>query len=225
MISVRLRHQLSDFFLDVDTTFPADGVTAIFGPSGSGKTSTLNMISGLHHPDEGHIQVGKNILFSSDSRINLPPEQRNIGYVFQDIRLFPHLTVLDNLTYGYKDDVSLAEVVSLLTLGKLLPRSPTTLSGGEQQRVAIGRCLLSNPDLLLMDEPLSSLDAATKKEFLPYLEKLTQGVNLPIVYVSHNLREIVSLAQHILVLNDGKIVFEGDPETVMTDKRFQPFRD
>ena len=225
MISIRVQHQLSAFSLDIETTIPSNGVTALFGPSGSGKTSILNMISGLCTPNDGHLQVGDDVLFASESRINLPPEERNIGYVFQDIRLFPHMTVLSNLTYGHKGDVSLPEVVSLLALDHLLHRAPTTLSGGEQQRVAIGRCLLSNPTLLLLDEPLSSLDAQTKKEFLPYLERLTQTVNLPIVYVSHNLQEIVLLAQHMLVLKHGRILFEGSPASVIADERFRPFKE
>ena len=224
MISIRIQHRFPTFSVDIDTKFPAVGVTALFGPSGSGKTSILHMISGLRTPEEGHIQIGNNLLFSSTYQINLPPEARNIGYVFQDIRLFPHLTVFDNLIYGHKETVSLSEVISLLALEKLLQRAPATLSGGEQQRVAIGRSLLSDPDLLLLDEPLSSLDGRTKKELLPYLEKLAKTVQLPIVYVSHNLSDILSLAQYLLVLDQGNIIFAGEPQTVVAEEHFQRFQ-
>jgi molybdate transport system ATP-binding protein len=171
------------------------GLTALFGPSGSGKTSVLNMIAGLLTPDRGRILVGGELLFGEG--VDLPPEQRHAGYVFQDARLFPHLSVRANLLYGARRGmgrVGLDEVVDLLGLGQLLGRWPRTLSGGEAQRVAIGRALLSNPRFLLLDEPLASLDGPRADEIMGMIERVRDEFRLPILYVSHNRAEVDRLA-------------------------------
>ncbi|MBL8629638.1 MAG: molybdenum ABC transporter ATP-binding protein [Rhodospirillaceae bacterium] len=195
--------------LTITASFKADtGVTALFGHSGAGKTTILNMIAGVVKPRTGKITLNGTTLFDAQ-RINVPPEHRRIGYVFQDRRLFPHLSVHSNLLYGFNllaqnlraqqpDDV-----IALLDLAPLLARKPANLSGGEQQRVAIGRALLTSPQLLLMDEPLASLDSARKGEILPYLERLRDTIRLPIIYVSHDEREVQRLAAVTIPVVDG----------------------
>lgn len=184
----------------------ADGLTALFGPSGAGKTSVLNMVAGLVKPDRGRIVVGGDVLFDSDAGVNLPPERRRAGYVFQDIRLFPHRRVRDNLLYGWKlaDPahrwMGLDDAIAFLGIGHLLARWPQSLSGGEAQRVAIGRALLSGPRFLLMDEPLSSLDRARREEILLVIERLRDELALPILYVSHDRAEVERLAAEIVPL-------------------------
>jgi molybdate transport system ATP-binding protein len=177
------------------------GLTALFGPSGSGKTSILNMIAGLIRPDAGRIIVGGETLFGDG--LDLPPDRRQCGYVFQDGRLFPHLSVRANLAYGRRGDsfISLDEVVALLGIGDLLDRWPRTLSGGETQRVALGRALLSNPRFLLMDEPLASLDSARADEIMGMIERIRDDLKLPILYVSHNRAEVERLATQIVPIH------------------------
>ena len=175
------------------------GLTALFGPSGSGKTSILNMIAGLLTPDHGRIAVGGELLFGNG--VDLPPEARHAGYVFQDARLFPHLRVRANLLYGARRGTSrigLDEVVDLFGLERLLTRWPRTLSGGEAQRVAIGRALLSNPHFLLLDEPLASLDQARADEIMTMIERVRDELELPILYVSHNRAEVDRLASQVV---------------------------
>lgn len=177
------------------------GVTALFGPSGSGKTSILNMIAGLLTPDRGQIAVAGETLFGDG--VDLPPEARHAGYVFQDVRLFPHLKARANLLYGAargRSGVSLDEVIDLLGLAHLLDRWPRTLSGGEAQRVAIGRALLSNPRFLLMDEPLASLDQARADEIMTMIEHVRDQLKLPILYVSHNRAEVDRLATTVVAI-------------------------
>ncbi len=187
------------------------GVTALFGPSGAGKSSVLNMIAGVLAPDRGRIVADSTVLFDSEARVALPPPARRIGYVFQDGRLFPHLSVRRNLTYGYRlvetanRYVHPPEVIALLGLESLLDRAPETLSGGEQQRVAIGRALLTSPRILLLDEPLSSLDAGRKAEIMPYLERLRDSVRVPMLYVSHEPTEIARLATRVVHMRDGQV--------------------
>ncbi|MGH6940257.1 molybdenum ABC transporter ATP-binding protein [Hypericibacter sp.] len=197
------------------------GVTALFGQSGSGKTTLVNMVAGLVRPDRGRILVDGRALFDSDARVNLPSHRRRVGYVFQESRLFPHLTVRQNLLYGswFRGRRfrlgSVDQIVELLGIGDLLSRRPSSLSGGEKQRVAIGRAILSDPAILLMDEPLASLDDARKGEILPYLERLRDGLDLPILYVSHSVPEVVRLATTMILLSAGKIVASGPVEDVM----------
>jgi molybdate transport system ATP-binding protein len=181
-----------------------DGITALFGPSGAGKTTILNMVAGLIRPDEGRIAVNGHVLFDSAQGIDLPPERRRLGYVFQDGRLFPHRRVRGNLLYGYHlapPDarwMSLDDAAGFLGIGHLLDRWPRSLSGGEAQRVAIGRALLSGPQFLLMDEPLSSLDAARRDGIMTVIERIRSELGLPILYVSHDPAEIERLATTVI---------------------------
>ena len=186
--------------VEIVATFNSDvGLTALFGPSGSGKTSILNMIAGLLRPDKGRIAVGGETLFDDD--VDRPPEARHAGYVFQDVRLFPHLKVRSNLLYGASRGagrIGLDEVVDLFGLDHLLGRWPRTLSGGEAQRVAIGRALLSNPRFLLLDEPLASLDRSRADEIMTMIERVRDDLKLPILFVSHNRAEVDRLASQVV---------------------------
>lgn len=208
--------------ITVEAAFEAgSGVTALFGRSGAGKTSVVNMIAGLLKPDRGRIAANGRVLFDSQARISLPVHKRRIGYIFQDGRLFPHLTVRQNLAYGRwftpKDERSAAfgQVVDLLDIAPLLSRLPASLSGGEKQRVAIGRALLASPKLLLMDEPLASLDEHRKQDILPYIERLRDEMRVPIVYVSHSLNEVARLASTIVLVSDGKAETAGPTVEIM----------
>ena len=210
-LHVRLRHQIGETLIDVDFQ-TSSRLTAIFGKSGSGKTSIINMVAGLIKPAQGLIVVDGRVLFDSELGVNIPVHRRRIGYVFQDGLLFPHLNVEQNLNFGArfnrhaKQVLNTNDIVSLLGLQALLKRKPINLSGGEKQRVAIGRALMSNPSLLLMDEPMASLDEARKAEILPYIETLRDVMNIPIIYVSHSAEEVKRLAGHVVHIEDGKIV-------------------
>lgn len=229
MLEIKVKKRLGSFTVDVAISTGAAGVTALFGRSGAGKTSVINMVAGLIPPDEGRIAVKGRELFDSEQSINIPPENRRCGYIFQDGRLFPHLTVKANLTYGMKlvprteRYVSYDQVVELLGIGHLLPRRPAKLSGGEKQRVAIGRALLTSPSLLLMDEPLASLDTARKREVLPFIARLPRELSIPILYVSHSLDEILDLADTVVLLDLGKVVAKGSVEDVMSRFDLQHF--
>jgi len=217
MLTVDVEKRLGDFFLSARFQ-TASGVTALFGPSGAGKTTLVNMISGLVAPDRGRIAIDETVLFDSAERIDLPPHGRRIGYVFQEGRLFPHLSVRHNLDYGRRmhglapDAAQMGRIVSLLDIGNLLDRRPGKLSGGERQRVAIGRALLMRPRLLLLDEPLASLDIARKREILPYLERLRDEVGVPMVYVSHQAAELRRIATSVLRLDAGHVTAAGGKE-------------
>ena len=221
VIEVDVRGRFGSFRLEARFT-AGPGVTALFGRSGAGKTSLVNFLAGLNRPDAGRIAVDGHVLFDSAAGIDLPPERRRLGYVFQDGRLFPHLDVRSNLAYGMRL-VPKAErhhgfdrVVGLLDLGGLLARRPATLSGGEKQRVAIGRALLASPRLLLMDEPLAAVDLVHKTEILPFIERLRDDLGLPIVYVSHTVEEVVRLADTLVVLAEGRTVASGPVEQIMS---------
>ena len=195
---MRVQRQLGDASVSADFDAGA-GLTALFGPSGAGKTSLLNMAAGLLRPDAGRIAVGGEVLFDSAAGIDLSPQERRAGYVFQDGRLFPHMRVRDNLRYGadrarWQALMSLEDAADFLGIGALLDRWPKTLSGGEAQRVAIGRALLSGPRFLLMDEPLAALDRSRREEVLAVIERLRDELRLPILYVSHDRAEVVRLA-------------------------------
>ena len=224
-LSVAIAHAFPGFTLDVAFDAPP-GVTALFGRSGSGKTTVVNAVAGLLMPDRGRISAGAAVLFDRASGVALPPHQRRLGYVFQDARLFPHLTVRQNLTYGRwfapKGGVTLEAVVDLLGIGALLDRHPVALSGGEKQRVAIGRALLSNPRLLLMDEPLAALDEARKAEILPWLERLRDGTDIPILYVSHAMAEVARLATTLVVMDGGRIRAAGPVADMLADPALAP---
>lgn len=220
MVEVDIAVDREDFQLEA--RFAADApIVALFGRSGSGKTTLVNAIAGLARPKRGRIAVSGRVLFDSTQGIDLAPESRHVGYVFQEGLLFPHLSVRANLDYGERLTrpaerfVDRARIVALLGLESLLDRRPNTLSGGEKQRVAIGRALLASPRLLLMDEPLASLDAPRKAEILAYVELLRDELRLPIVYVSHALEEVTRLADHLVVMADGRIAAEGPASEVL----------
>jgi molybdate transport system ATP-binding protein len=226
-IEVDVTHQLGAFTLNV--RFASEGrLTALFGQSGSGKSSLVNVISGLIRPNRGRVVINGTVLVDTASGIFVPPWQRRIGYVFQEGRLFPHLTVRQNLTFGRRfrpaaeREVRLEAVVKLLGIGELLQRRPGALSGGEKQRVAIGRAFLSSPRLLLMDEPLAALDETRKAEIEPYIEMLRDEYDIPIVYVSHSLKEVSRLANAVVVLSDGRVVAMGDPADVLSRAELVP---
>ena len=217
MIDISISKRLGEFDLCADLQIAQFGLTALFGRSGSGKSSVIKAIAGLLRPDAGHVRIAGKTLFDAKAGIDVAVHKRRIGYVFQEGRLFPHLSVRDNLCYGATrapggaNQAAFVRIVGLLGLEALLFRWPRDLSGGEQQRVAIGRALLSQPELLLMDEPLASLDAPRKREILPYLERLRDQVRLPIVYVSHAIEEVTRLADHVAVLDAGRVVAVGTP--------------
>ncbi len=216
MLEIDVSKQREAFTATVQFSNTTPGVTALFGRSGCGKTTTVQMIAGLLRPDRGHIRIDGTVLFDSAQGIDMPAEERGIGYVFQDARLFPHLSVRDNLSYGARrararpQHLRFDDVVDLLGLAALLERRPVSLSGGERQRVAIGRALLARPRLLLLDEPLASLDAARRAELLPHLENLRDQFNLPMVFVSHQFEEVLRLAAEVVVLENGAVAAHGD---------------
>lgn len=225
MLSLNFMQQQGDHHLEVYLQIPASGITAIFGVSGAGKTSLINAISGLTQPQRGRIALNDRLLFDAEQGISLPPEKRRIGYVFQDARLFPHYRVRGNLQYGMAPAMKAQfdTLVSLLGLEALLPRFPLSLSGGEKQRVAIGRALLTAPDMLLLDEPLASLDLPRKRELMPYLQKLAKQVDIPMLYVSHSLEEILQLANNVLVLDAGRVKAFGPLERVWSSSAMRPW--
>ena len=204
------------------------GVTALFGPSGTGKTTIVNMIAGLITPDTGSITLDKTVMFDAAEKINLPPYRRGIGYVFQEGRLFPHLSVRQNLDYGRRvsgrprDADEFARIVALLDIGPLLDRRPRLLSGGERQRVAIGRALLLRPRLLLLDEPLASLDAGHKREIFPHLIRLRDDSNVPMVYVSHTAAELRQIATKVVRLEAGRVTAVGDLDLLKSADAYWP---
>ena len=206
----------------------SSGVTALFGPSGSGKTTIVNMIAGLLKPDKGSIILDETVMFDAEAGVNLPPYRRGIGYVFQEGRLFPHLSVRQNLDYGRRmsgrprDAAEFARIVALLDIGPLLDRRPRLLSGGERQRVAIGRALLMRPRLLLLDEPLASLDAGHKREILPHLIRLRDVSNVPMVYVSHTAAELRLIATNVVRLEAGRVTAVGGLELLKDADGFAP---
>jgi molybdate transport system ATP-binding protein len=220
-LSVAIRHRLGALSLDVAFEAP-DGVTALFGRSGAGKTSVVNAVAGLLRPDGGRIVLNGRVLRDGGAGTDVPIHLRNVGYVFQDARLFPHLTVRRNLLYGAASDRHLGRICDLLGLGDLLSRRPRSLSGGEAQRVAIGRALLSEPELLVMDEPLAALDVARKQEILPYLERLRDEAGLPILYVSHSVEEVARLATTLVLMESGRVVRAGPAAELFADPALSP---
>ena len=217
MLTVHVEKRLGEF--TVDASFVSESsATALFGPSGAGKTSVINMIAGLLKPDRGRIVLDDEVLFNHAAHTDLAVWRRRIGYVFQEGRLFPHLSIKHNLEYGRwmnghpADPKAFAHVVELLDIGHLLDRRPGKLSGGERQRVAVGRALLMRPRLLLLDEPLASLDVARKEDILPYLERLRDEREVPMIYVSHNATELRRIATRVVRLEGGRVTATGGTE-------------
>ena len=226
-LSVAVAHRLGAFALDVAFEAPA-GVTALFGRSGSGKTTLVNVIAGLLQPREGRVAVGGHLLLDTAGSVAVPRHRRRVGTVFQEGRLFPHLTVRQNLLFGRwfaprgEPGAEVGAVVEMLGVGPLLGRRPAGLSGGEKQRVAIGRALLAKPRLLLMDEPLSALDDDRKAEILPYIERLRDRAGVPIVYVSHSVAEVARLADTLVVLDAGRVAAAGPAGEVLSRLNVAP---
>lgn len=214
-IQARFKVEHAGFTLDVELNLPGRGVSALFGHSGSGKTSCLRCFAGLDQPSEGYLQVNGELWQDSAQGVFVPAHKRSVGYVFQDANLFAHLSVRRNLEYGLKRiptaqrRIAVEQAVELLGIGHLLERLPGNLSGGEQQRVGIARALLTSPRLLLLDEPLASLDLKRKQEVLPYLERLHEELEIPIIYVSHSPDEVARLADHLVLLEDGRVSASG----------------
>ncbi len=228
MLLVDVTRQRGDFSLQARFSAPTPGITALFGRSGCGKSTLIALIAGLLAPDSGRVMIGDDLMVDCERHLAVDARHRRMGVVFQDARLFPHLTVLGNLRYGEKRAprnlpkyVKFDEVLSLLGLETLTARRPHELSGGEKQRVALGRALLSQPRLLLLDEPLASLDMARREEVLPYLERLRDSFAIPIVYVSHQFDEVLRLASRVVLLDAGRVVADGDIATVSRDPKLR----
>ena len=221
-MSLRLRDirlPLASFTLEIDVTF-ARPIAGIFGPSGAGKTSLLDLIAGLRRPTTGTVQIEDRMLFDARSRLNLPPRLRHVGYVPQDLALFPHLNVRANLVYGYRaiaenELFSLGHVAEVMEIAPLMERDVVTLSGGEQQRVAFARAILSAPRLLLLDEPMSSLDSRLKKRLIPFLLRIRDEFRIPLVYVTHDAGELSALCDEVMILERGQFIACGSPADVL----------
>ena len=225
MLELNFSQTLGTHCLNINESLPAAGITAVFGVSGAGKTSLINAISGLTRPQQGRIVLNGRVLNDVEQGICLAPEKRRVGYIFQDARLFPHYKVRGNLRYGMAKSMAdqFDKLVALLGIEPLLDRLPGSLSGGEKQRVAIGRALLTAPELLLLDEPLASLDIPRKRELLPYLQRLAREINIPMLYVSHSLDEILHLADKVLVLEAGNVKAFGSLEEVWSSSVMHPW--
>lgn len=226
-LSVMLNHTFEGFDLDIEFEAPA-GITALFGRSGSGKTTIINALAGLLTPQSGCITLDDTVLLDTSVGVNLPPHRRRLGYIFQEGRLFPHMTVRQNLLYGrwfarrHGRGADVGYVVEMLGIGELLDRRPGALSGGEKQRVAIGRALLAQPRLILADEPLSALDGQRKADILPYFERLRDETDVPILYVSHSAAEVARLATTVVVLEKGRVIGQGSAVEIFSDAALAP---
>ncbi len=221
-VDVAIKHDFATFGLDVAFRVEEPGITALFGPSGSGKTTTINAIAGLLEPKFGTVRVNGRTLFDTDSGISVRPRERRIGYVFQESRLFPHLSVQSNLLYGWRrtgkpvGQADMDDLIARLGIDHLMARKPHALSGGERQRVALGRALLMRPDALLLDEPMAALDQARRGEILPYLAALRDSAEIPMIYVSHAIDEVAGLADHMVLLDQGRVRAEGSVSDIMS---------
>ena len=227
MLELSFRKRLGNFQLEIDHTI-TEKVTAFLGPSGSGKSTLLNCISGILHPDEGELLFSGQTLYSSQDKKCLPPEKRHFGYVFQEGHLFPHLKVRQNIAYGRPRRLDSGKridtdtIIDILEIGELLDRYPSQLSGGQRQRVAIARALGMSPRLLLMDEPLTSLDAGLKNRILPYLHHIKQAFDIPLLYVTHSISEVMALADEAFLLSEGRITGRGEPHQLLTSPSALP---
>ncbi len=217
MLSATLQKRRGDFLLDIDATCP-HRVTGLFGASGCGKTTLLDCLAGVARPDAGRIQLGESTWFAAAARCNIPVRHRRVGYVFQDSLLFGHMTVLANITYGQRRGASgprLEDVLDVLEIGDVLERRPAELSGGQQRRVAIARALLRDPALLLFDEPLTGLDVGLAGRVIVYLKRVLDAFEIPAVYVSHSISDIVYLCEDVIVLDSGRVIAQGPPRNVI----------
>ncbi len=216
MISLDLVLRQGSFTLEVRVRLVAR-ITALFGSSGAGKTTVLDAIAGLRTPSTGSIVVGSRVLFDRERGVNLPPHRRHIGYVAQDVALFPHMNVSQNVLYGRRDGqrLSLDTVVRMLEIAPFFDRHVAQLSGGERQRVALARALMSAPELLLLDEPFAAVDVERRRRILPYLERVRDELTVPIIYVTHDASEVRQLADHVVILDDGRVAGTGPPKTAL----------
>ncbi len=227
MLKLSFRKRLGNFQLEIDQII-TEKVTAVLGPSGSGKSTLLNCVSGILHPDEGELLFSGQTLYSSQQKKCLPPEKRHFGYVFQEGYLFPHLKVRQNISYGRPRRLDSGKridtdaIIAILEIGELLDRYPSQLSGGQQQRVAIARALGMSPRFLLMDEPLTSLDAGLKNRILPYLYHIKQAFDIPLLYVTHSISEVMALADEAFVLSEGRITARGEPHQLLASPSALP---
>ena len=217
MIEANYKYKLENFLLDASFTMPETGITVLFGPSGSGKTSLLNLMSGLINKKSKDLSskfiINNRIIDDSNNNIKLEPWDRKIAYVFQDHRLFPHMTTKDNILFGYKrcdSKLNPQELIEKFKIRELLEHYPDQLSGGQKQRVSMVRALLSQPELLILDEPLAALDYKSRQELLPYIECIHKELDIPMIYVSHDIKEVLRLADYILIMDKGKIIDQGD---------------
>lgn len=223
-----IRIQKDKFILKADFEIPK-GITGIYGPSGAGKTTLLHLLSGMDKPDTGRIQIGEELVYDHGNKICISPQKRKIGYVFQEGRLFPHLSVRKNLLYGYKllsnsdRKVQLDDIVNLLELEELLDKNPVQLSGGQKQRVAIGRALLTSPKILLLDEPFSALDQALRAQIIPYLIKISKNLNISLLIVSHDISDILKLTDELVLVKDGNIMGSGNYYDLILNKSLIEF--
>ena len=230
ILTLQLSKSYSDFQMSISADFPS-GIVAVLGPSGSGKTTLLNCLSGLTIPDTGEITLNGLTLFSTSAKVNLPPEKRRIGYMFQDSLLFPHLTVQENIHYGYRltpprmRRINPSQLIELLELGPLMARRPESLSAGERQRAVLARALATSPKLLLLDEPLGSLHMGIKGRILRYLKAVDRELSIPMVYVSHSMSEVLALAHKALVIDRGRRVAFDEPRKVLSEPGVMPSMD
>ena len=213
MLKVSVKKRLKDFFLDVEFSCKAK-ITALFAPSGSGKSLTLQTIAGLVEPDEGRIEVNGRLFFDSKRRINLPPQKRRVGYLFQDYALFPHMTVIENVRFGSKDERLVKELLKVLEIEEIKDKYPSEISGGQKQRVALARALATKPEVLLLDEPFSALHKELKLSLYKEIKKIQELFGIPIILVSHDIDEVFELADFLVVMEKGKVVQTGEPFSV-----------
>ena len=221
VLSIDIKLKRKDFLLEVNTQI-SDGITGLFGPSGHGKTTLLNTIAGIVKPDSGYININGTPVFNSVGKINEKVQLRKVGYVFQDMRLFPHLSVEKNLKYGWskkESDFSFTDVIKTFKIEHLLNKKPEACSGGEKQRIAIGRAILSGSQILLMDEPFSAVDIQLRKEIIPFLNIVYQKFNIPILIVSHDLPDLLSLTENLLLLKDGKLLAHDKFHNLILDEK------
>lgn len=217
MLYVNVKKRLPYFCFDIEHQFACQAITAILGVSGAGKSTFIHLINGLKKPDHGTIVLHSTPLIDTKRHIFIPPEKRNIGTVFQEALLFPHYKVIKNLTYAIHNSMhqKFNEIITVLNIGHLLDRYPSMLSGGEKQRIAIARALLTNPQLLLMDEPLSALDMPRRQELLNYINKLSHEINIPIIYVTHNINEAKQIANYVAILEQGRLIDYGKTDNIL----------